>query len=114
MKVMTFGAVSSPTTAQYIKNCNAKEHGAEHPEAVQAIVDKHCVDDYFDSTLTEDATIQRTAEVTAIHKQGGFQIRDWVSNSETALAHIPSHLRSREVVDLDSSNAPIEKALGLV
>ena len=69
MKVMTFGAVSSLTTAQYIKNRNAKEHGAEHPEAVRAIVDKHYVDDYFDCTPTEDAAVQRTAEVIAIHQQ---------------------------------------------
>ena len=50
----------------------------------------------------------------AIHQNGGFQIRNWVSNSETLLAHISAHIRSREVVDLDSGNASIEKALGLV
>ncbi|XP_074042695.1 uncharacterized protein [Leptinotarsa decemlineata] len=45
MKVMTFGATSSPSMAQFVKNRNAEEFSSKFPEAARAIIEKHYVDD---------------------------------------------------------------------
>ena len=54
MDVATFGSTSSPCSAQYIKNKNAQAYAEQYPDAVEAIVDKHYVDDYLDSTDAVD------------------------------------------------------------
>lgn len=45
MDIATFDCTSSPASAQYINNRNAKEFQALHPQAAEDIVDKHYVDD---------------------------------------------------------------------
>ncbi|XP_062713168.1 uncharacterized protein LOC134290142 [Aedes albopictus] len=87
MDVATFGSTSSPCSAQFIKNRNAQEHADKFSEAVDAIVNKHYVDDYFDSTFTVSEAIKRAEEVAFIHSNAGFHIRNWVSNSEEFQQH---------------------------
>ncbi|XP_065087297.1 uncharacterized protein LOC135709035 [Ochlerotatus camptorhynchus] len=85
MDVATFGSKSSPCSAQFVKNKNAMEFAVQYPEAAAAIVKKHYVDDYFDSVDTIEEAIQRAKQVRFIHSKGGFEIRNWVSNSEEVL-----------------------------
>ncbi|XP_062558270.1 uncharacterized protein LOC134223146 [Armigeres subalbatus] len=59
----TFGSTSSPCSAQHVKNKNAQMFADQFPEAVQAIVDKHYVDDYLDSTDTIDEAVKRALEM---------------------------------------------------
>ncbi|CAH2099681.1 unnamed protein product [Euphydryas editha] len=57
MTSLIFGASCSPSTVIYMKDLNAKEHEASHPEAAAAIINNHYVDDYLDSFRTiEEAT----------------------------------------------------------
>ncbi|XP_055633030.1 uncharacterized protein LOC129773448 [Toxorhynchites rutilus septentrionalis] len=63
MDVGTFGSTCSPCSAHYIKNLNAKDFVDQFPDAVKAIVDKHYVDDYLDSTFTVGEAIKRASEV---------------------------------------------------
>lgn len=46
MRVMIFGAISSPYVAQEVKNRNALEYRESYPEAYDAIVHRHYMDDY--------------------------------------------------------------------
>ncbi|XP_062537677.1 uncharacterized protein LOC134206002 [Armigeres subalbatus] len=85
MDVATFGASSSPCSAQFVKNLNAHEFMHEYPDAAKAIVESHYVDDYFDSVNSVEEAIQRAKDVTYVHARGGFQIRNWVSNAEEVL-----------------------------
>lgn len=80
MQVMTFGACSSPTTAQFIKNLNAKRFENEYPDAVEAILKDHYVDDFLGSKNTTQESLQLCKDITRIHEQGGFKIRNWISN----------------------------------
>ena len=55
-------------------------------------------------------------EVIEVHQRGGFEIRNWISNSRRVLQVIPEHLRAKglEEISLDSrSTMPIERTLGL-
>ncbi|XP_065076520.1 uncharacterized protein LOC135700058 [Ochlerotatus camptorhynchus] len=81
MQVMTFGASCSPATAQYVKNRNADRFEEEFPEAVAVIKEGHYVDDMVISVETEQKAVELAEAVRFIHMQGGFEIRNWVSNS---------------------------------
>ncbi|XP_062538071.1 uncharacterized protein LOC134206385 [Armigeres subalbatus] len=81
MDVATFGSTCSPASAQYIKNKNAAEFTHLFPRAVEAIMENHYVDDYLDSFESEEEAVRVSVEVRSIHQKGGFQLRNWLSNS---------------------------------
>ncbi|XP_058828272.1 uncharacterized protein LOC131688137 [Topomyia yanbarensis] len=95
MQVMTFGASCSPATAQFVKNKNADRFEGEYPEAVTVIKEGHYVDDMVVSVETEQEAVALAESVHFIHKQGGFEIRNWVSNSPLVLARMHEQ-QSRE------------------
>ncbi|XP_065094980.1 uncharacterized protein LOC135716084 [Ochlerotatus camptorhynchus] len=68
VQVMTFGACCSPSIAQHVKNTNAKRFEQDHPEAVDAIIKRHYVDDMLVSTETEQETVKLAQEVKATLK----------------------------------------------
>lgn len=88
MTVMIFGASCSPSTAQYVKNLNANRYQTQDPRAVHAIVDRHYVDDFIDSYDTIDDCVSTTKRVIEIHQEGGFNIRNFVSNSVEVIEKI--------------------------
>lgn len=85
MTVLTFGASCSPSTAQFVKNKNAAEYSHYHPEAAEAIRRNHYVDDYLDSFRSLELASKISKEVSFIHSKGGFNIRNWLSNSQEAI-----------------------------
>ncbi|XP_037292561.1 uncharacterized protein LOC119188794 [Manduca sexta] len=89
MTSLIFGANCSPFIAQYIKNKNAQRFTSSMPTAVAAIHTQHYMDDYIDSLPDERTAIQLTKEITHIHAQGGFEIRNWNSNSKIVLDSLP-------------------------
>ena len=48
------------------------------------------MDDYFDSTDTEGEAAARIRDVITVHARGGFEIRNWVSNSPAVLPSSPA------------------------
>ncbi|XP_055523268.1 uncharacterized protein LOC129717408 [Wyeomyia smithii] len=112
MQVMTFGACCSPATAQFVKNKNADRFAEEYPEAVAVIKNNHYVDDMVVSVETEDEAVSLAEAVQFIHKQGGFEIRNWVSNSPLVLTKmnerastekdliIPGELASQKILGM--------------
>lgn len=89
MNSLIFGACCSPFVAQYVKNKNAMLYEKEMPRAVRSIVKNHYVDDLMDSLESESAAVQLVSDVREIHKMGGFEIRNWTSNSKKVLESIP-------------------------
>ncbi|XP_053690800.1 uncharacterized protein LOC128743113 [Sabethes cyaneus] len=114
MDVATFGSTCSPCSAQFIKNLNAEEHAEQYPEAAVAIVKNHYVDDYFDSLDTAEEAIRRAQEVKAIHSRGGFNIRNWVSNSSEFLREMGEQRDSSAVRFHQDKQAETERVLGIV
>ncbi|XP_062700111.1 uncharacterized protein LOC134284819 [Aedes albopictus] len=86
--VATFGSTCSPSSAQFVKNLNAQEYMQQFPRAATAIVKFHYVDDYLDSFATVEEAIETVQKVKYIHSMGGFEIRNFLSNSEQVLAAI--------------------------
>ncbi|CAG7826219.1 unnamed protein product, partial [Allacma fusca] len=82
MSRMIFGSVSSPCSAQYVKNRNAQDFSEEFPDAVHAIVTQHYMDDYYDSADTEAEAVTKIQSVIYVHERGGYKIRNWSSSSK--------------------------------
>ncbi|XP_062711977.1 uncharacterized protein LOC134289698 [Aedes albopictus] len=112
MQVMTFGACCSPTTAQFVKNTNADRFVNEYPIAHQVITKSHYVDDMLSSVDTEEQAIQLAKDVRYVHQQGGFEIRNWVSNSKTVLAALQGENTDEKCLDM-STELATEKVLGM-
>ncbi|XP_062557433.1 uncharacterized protein LOC134222307 [Armigeres subalbatus] len=112
MMVMTFGACCSPSTAQYVNNINAKRFKSEFPQAVDAIVRKHYVDDMLASVETAEEAIKLAQEVKYIHAAGGFEMRNWISNSSVVLASLHEGAAIEKNLGIGQENVT-EKVLGL-
>ncbi|XP_076655808.1 uncharacterized protein LOC143360652 [Halictus rubicundus] len=113
MSSMIFGAISSPSSAQYVKNRNADEFATLYPEAVNAIKYKHYVDDYLDSVDTEDEAKRLIREVTEIHRRGGFQMCGWTSNSDAVMKEMSGGNVTSGTVQLTAKERRASKTLGL-
>lgn len=72
------------------------------------------MDDHLESVDTIDAAIMRIKQICSVHKEGGFEMCNWVSNSKEVLAAIPEDLRAKSTNDLlQQSKLPVERVLGL-
>ncbi|XP_055622254.1 uncharacterized protein LOC129765843 [Toxorhynchites rutilus septentrionalis] len=114
MDVATFGATSSPCSAQFVKNMNAKEFAGRFPEAARAILENHYVDDYFDSTETVEEAVKLAKEVTFVHSKGGFELRNWVSSSEVFLREMGETKENQCVHFNQDKETGQERVLGIV
>ncbi|XP_055590943.1 uncharacterized protein LOC129743023 [Uranotaenia lowii] len=112
MQVMTFGACCSPSSAQYVKNMNAERFSEQFPAASAAIVQCTYVDDMLCSTETEEEAIELAKTVWDINNRGGFEIRNWMSNSVGILSALRGDSCAEKSLDLSSSLAT-EKVLGM-
>ncbi|XP_062703709.1 uncharacterized protein LOC134286152 [Aedes albopictus] len=113
MDVATFGATCSPCSAQHIKNTNAKDFESKFPRAAEAIVNAHYVDDFLDSVDTVDEAVQLMEDVKYVQAQGGFDIRNFSSNSSEVLQRLgqTEHLEVKSMVLNQIANP--ERILGV-
>ncbi|XP_065077337.1 uncharacterized protein LOC135700687 [Ochlerotatus camptorhynchus] len=112
VQVMTFGACCSPSTAQHVKNTNAKKFEQDYPDAVDAIIKRHYVDDMLVSTETKEEAVKLAQDVKKIHEHAGFEIRNWISNS--AMVQATSKGAATEEKNLNiGEEATTEKVLGM-
>lgn len=104
--------MSSPSTALFVLNENATRFAGEYPAAVDAILHRHYMDDMLTSVDTEEEAIQLANEVRYVHQQGGFHMRNWVSNSLTVLEALGANPKQGKSMDMTSDLA-LEKVLGM-
>ncbi|XP_036329696.1 uncharacterized protein LOC118741829 [Rhagoletis pomonella] len=88
MCAMTFGINCGPCIAHYVRNKNAEQNRQKYPSAYEAIQNAHYVDDYIDSAENEEAAFAVADEVRSVHRAGGFEIRNWASNSPNVLRQL--------------------------
>lgn len=115
MQSLIFGATCSPFIAQYIKNKNALKFQDLYPEACDVIVNNFYMDDCLHSCATETSAIKLVHDITEIHKQGGFEITRWSSNSVKVLESILNNALAQTALELKhgfTDNS--ERVLGLI
>ncbi|XP_067625690.1 uncharacterized protein [Eurosta solidaginis] len=115
MCAMIFRSISSPCSAQFIKNMHAKKYRNMNARAVDAIVVRHYVDDYMDSFDTVKESIKVTKDVIDIHSSAGFEIRGFVSNSEELMRAVSNNAQSctQQNNYICRGEGAIEKVLGM-
>lgn len=112
MRVLIFGATCSPALAGSVKNINAKQQNVAE-DIRDAIINKHYVDDYLDCCDDLQESITRIKGVIACHKEAGFEIRNFVSNSNAIIKSLPEESRAQGLqVNLDMVGNQ-EKVLGI-
>ncbi|XP_030034602.1 uncharacterized protein LOC115450673 [Manduca sexta] len=114
MSSLIFGANCSPFIAQFIKNKNAKRYESSKPEAVNAIYKQFYMDDYIDSFEDAAPAIQLIQEISYIHRHGGFDITNWMSNSEEVLNSLPKETLCPSAVKFKIGQDGGERTLGLI
>ncbi|XP_036340310.1 uncharacterized protein LOC118749613 [Rhagoletis pomonella] len=112
MTAMTFGAACSPYAVHYVKVKNALEHRTHDPRAIKAITEYHYVDDYVDSFNAETQAVQIAQQVRDIHKDAGFNLRKFTSNS-TKVAEALGGVKKALPI-LSKEGAESEKVLGML
>nr|XP_057933833.1 uncharacterized protein LOC131132323 [Doryrhamphus excisus] len=116
MKVHLFGAVSSPSCANYALRRTADDN-AQHfsSDVVNTVKCNFYVDDCLKSMASEEEAVQMVKDLTALCQKGGFNLSKWISNSRKVLMSIAEDSRAKEIMDLDldTDQLPVERALGL-
>lgn len=112
MQVMVFGAACSGFCAQYILNKNADRFQETFPEAVESIKSSHYVDDLLDSADSEELVLSLANRIRQIHAEGGFIIRNWLSNSSVVMKTLNGeNSQSDKMISLLEEDR--EKVLGM-
>lgn len=85
MNVATIRSTCSPVFAQFVKNKNAIQFAEVYLRAVESIVKNHHVDDLLEGFESAEEATSVIQEVRLIHNNGGFNIRNFQSNSVVLL-----------------------------
>ncbi|XP_058789702.1 uncharacterized protein LOC131663356 [Phymastichus coffea] len=109
---LIFGATSSPTSAIYIKNWNARQFSDLKPESVKSIIENSYMDDYLASGKSVEEMRERVRDVIEINKESNFHMHGWASNEPSVVADVldNNRLGRREQANLCNNE---EKVLGL-
>ena len=116
MRVHLFGAVSSPTCANFALQKTAEDNSHKFDgEVADTIKSNFYVDDCLKSVPTEKQAVELVMGLREICSLGGFKLTKWVSTSRAVLATIPDEDRAKKIknMDLDREKLPNDRALGL-
>ncbi|XP_054763530.2 uncharacterized protein LOC129270153 [Lytechinus pictus] len=116
MKVHVFGAVSSPSCANYALKRAAVDQADRFPEEIVRTVHQNFyVDDCLCSTSSVEESVQLMSDLIEVCRGGGFHLTKWICNQQEVLKSVPSRERAKSIrgMDLDIKNNVTERALGI-
>ncbi|XP_030854473.1 uncharacterized protein LOC115929512 [Strongylocentrotus purpuratus] len=117
MKVHVFGAVSSPSCANFALKRAAQEQADSFSNEVTSTIQKNFyVDDCLFSTPSVQRAVKLATDVTAACEGRGFHLTKWVCNEPEVMKTIPEKEKAKSVQDLslDNKNQVTERALGII
>jgi hypothetical protein len=118
MLVHLFGAVSSPSCANFALRRTAEDNKCTFdPEVISTVFNNVYVDVCLKSLPTAEAAINLAKDLSTLLSKGGFRLTKWISNDQEVLQAIPEKERAKEIKDIDlynkSDTLPTERALGV-
>ena len=113
MCVHIFGAVSSPSCANFALRQTVIDNQGCNPEASQAVLSNFYVDDMLKSEDSVGAAVAKIASVQQLCSSGGFNLTNFVCSNTNVINSIPISKRSGIVVKEFNKVEPIERALGV-
>ena len=96
-----FGFCSSPFILNYILRHHATR--SNDPDIRDAIASKFYMDNFIYTSSSKKELIHCYDEIKSDLEKGGFNLRDWVSNSKEVMSHIP---------EPDQCDSDLTKVLG--
>ena len=116
MTVHLFGAVSSPACANFaLRQVVTDNKESYDEEVVKSVINNFYVDDVLKSVATPQKAIALIKGIKDLCNQGGFHLKDWVSNNDEVIASIPEQdCANVSEQNLDIFNAEVNRALGIV
>ena len=117
LTVHVFGAVSSPSCANYALRRSALDNQEEFgDEAAETILRKFYVDDMVTSVDDESSAIKLLHDVREVCKKGGFNLTKLNSNSLEVRNSIPPEHQATNIkeMSLSQDDIPFQRALGVV
>ncbi|XP_076246522.1 uncharacterized protein LOC143186698 [Calliopsis andreniformis] len=114
MTRLIFGAKSSPCTAIYVKNKNARENAGLYPDAVKSIINDSYMDDYLASRRTSEEAKRLIRDVIRINSEADFEMHDWASNVVGLVSSIPEIPRPGNEKGMRLCDRGGERVLGLI
>ena len=115
MKVHIFGKVDSPCISNWVITRTASAQSSQYEnEIIERIQQNFYMDDYLDCFPSQEKAIETVRKVIKILSTGGFRLTKWLSNGKHNLKTLTPAERSPKVVNLDLSDIPIERALGII
>ena len=113
MTVHTFGAVSSPSCANFALQQAIADSGKDEKEQVE-ILSSFYVDDMLNSDDKVDVAIKKVATAQDACKRGGFNLTKFVCNNEEVLRSVhPEKQAAKSDCIFDNNREKIERALGV-
>ena len=114
MMVHLFGAISSPSCANYALTKTADDNREKFdPHVIKTVERNFYVDDCLKSVEDEKAGISLATNLYELLRRGGFRLTKWTSNSRNVLESLPESERAAKVKDLDFGQVHVERALGV-
>jgi len=113
MQVHLFGAISSPSCANFALRQTAMDN-PECDETIGSVIrDNFYVDDMLKSEDTVEAAIHTISSVQGLCKTAGFNLTKYVSSHKEVTTAFPDSKKSGLLQDLNQSTYWIEQALGV-
>lgn len=112
LNTVTYGMSTSPYLAIKTLHQLADDDGGNFPSAAHVLRTQTYVDDIISGADTEEAALELQEQLIRLLRQGGFELRKWVSNSTRLLQALPEGHRESPVF-LQESKSPQFSILGL-
>jgi hypothetical protein len=71
---LSFGPTCAPAIAQAVKNIHAEKYREKYPEAVDGLIKRTFMDDYFNSHETVEDAVKVSNDAVKIMKDAGFEL----------------------------------------
>ena len=116
MVVHLFGAVSSPSVANFALKRTATDNEEQYGTVVAETLRRNLyVDDCLRSVSSEVAAVELIEGLRQSCKKVGFRLTKFTSNRRAVLESIPIDERSKKVksIALECDSLPVERALGI-
>ncbi|KAI2648679.1 Gag-Pro-Pol polyprotein [Labeo rohita] len=93
-QVLPFGTTSSPCCAVFAMQKHILENSQPGEKVRDAVLKAFYVDNYLQSLPSVDEAKLLVDQLQSVLAEGGFELRQWASNSPTAISHLPAASRS--------------------
>ena len=116
MHVHLFGALSSPSCANFALRQTATDNESKHGTETADILRKDFyVDDLLKSCTNEDDAVEMIEKIQEMCESGGFNLTKFTSNSKRVIESLPASKLSKSMENLDllEPKWPVERALGV-